>query len=263
MSTISAESRPAAPRSPGFIVRIPTDDSLPRWRAWLVRHPIGGSMLAGAVATQFATVFGIWFPGFGLPSLNWPVANGELILGTVGTAPTAATYFVGELSHFADGVFFALLFALLFHPLVPLRNTMLGNLVKAFLYGTVLALHQRGLVGACRLRPAPRGLPVHEPRLEADVRHLPVALDLRLLPRHRLLPVSRRRRLASGGDGRLAAARGPSHGQVSTVRPAPAGPAVLAHTGEGRGGRVPSKPNPFGGRYVQYIRIYRVTEMRS
>ena len=140
MSTVSAESRPAAPRNPGFITRIPTDDSLPRWRAWLVRHPIGGSLLAGAVATQFATVFGIWFPGFGLPSLNWPVVNGELILGTVGTTPTAATYLVGELSHFADGVFFALLFALLFHPLVPLRNTMLGNLVKALLYGTVLAV---------------------------------------------------------------------------------------------------------------------------
>jgi len=43
-------------------------------------------------------------------------------------------------SHFADGVFFALLFALLFHPLVPLRNTMLGNLIKALLYGTVLAV---------------------------------------------------------------------------------------------------------------------------
>ena len=140
MSTVSAESRPAAPNNPGLIARIPTDESLPRWRAWLVGHPIGGSMLAGAVATQFATVFGIWFPGFGLPSLNWPVANGELILGTVGSTPTAATYFVGELSHFADGVFFALLFALLFHPLVPLRNTMLGNLVKALLYGTVLAL---------------------------------------------------------------------------------------------------------------------------
>jgi hypothetical protein len=141
VSTISQESRPAAARNPGFIVRIPTDDSLPRWRAWVTRHPIGGSLLAGAVATQFATVFGIWFPGFGLPSLNWPVANGELILGiSVGTPATAATYLVGELSHFTDGVFFALLFALLFHPLIPIRNTLLGNLVKAFLYGTVLAL---------------------------------------------------------------------------------------------------------------------------
>lgn len=75
------------------------------------------------MATQFATVFGIWFRGFGLPQLNWPVANGELILGLPATAaPTATTYFVGEISHFADGVFFALLFALLFHPFVPLRN---------------------------------------------------------------------------------------------------------------------------------------------
>jgi len=93
----------------------------------VARHPIGGSLLAGAVATQFATVFGIWFPGFGLPSLNWPVANGELILGIpAGTPATAATYLVGELSHFTDGVFFALLFALLFHPLIPIRNTLPG-----------------------------------------------------------------------------------------------------------------------------------------
>ncbi len=141
MSTVSAESRPAARAGSGLIARIPTDDTLPRWRAWVAGHPIGGSLLAGAVATQFATVFGIWFPGFGLPSLNWPVANGELILGIqVGTPPTAATYLVGELSHFTDGLFFALLFALLFHPLVPLRNTMTGNLLKALLYGTVLAV---------------------------------------------------------------------------------------------------------------------------
>ena len=141
MSTLSAESKPTARSNSRYIVRIPTDDSLPRWRAWVAGHPIGGSLLAGAVATQFATVFGIWFPGFGLPSLNWPVANGELILGIpVGTPATAATYFVGELSHFTDGVFFALLFALLFHPLIPIRNTLPGNLIKAFLYGTVLAV---------------------------------------------------------------------------------------------------------------------------
>jgi len=136
MSTISGAKFPT-----GLVARIPTDDTLPRWRAWVASHPIGGSLLAGAVATQFATVFGIWFGGFGLPQLNWPVANGELILGVgVGTPPTAAVYLVGELSHFTDGVFFALLFALLFHPLVPLRNTLLGNLIKALLYGTVLAI---------------------------------------------------------------------------------------------------------------------------
>ena len=51
-----------------------------------------------------------------------------------------AQYFAGLLSHFTDGVFFALLFALLFHPFIPVRNTILGNLLKAFLYGTVLAV---------------------------------------------------------------------------------------------------------------------------
>jgi len=146
MSTVSVDKPPRSGGS-GFITSIPTDDVLPRWRAWVAAHPIGGSLLAGAVATQFATVFGVWFSGFGLPSVNWPVANGDLLLGispAAGTPPTAAVYFVGELSHFTDGVFFALLFALLFHPFVPIRNTIGGNLIKAFLYGTVLAFISAG-----------------------------------------------------------------------------------------------------------------------
>jgi hypothetical protein len=133
MSTATTGAR----RTSTFVSRIPTDDSLPRWRAWAATHPIGSSLLAGAVATQFATVFGIWFRGFGLPTLNWPTVNGMLIIPT---ASPGAQYFAGWVSHFADGVFFALLFALLFHPLVPLRNTLLGNLIKALLYGTVLAI---------------------------------------------------------------------------------------------------------------------------
>jgi hypothetical protein len=113
------------------------DDTLPRYRAWVTAHPIAGSLLAGAVATQFATVFGIWFKGFGLPTLNWPTVNGGLIIPK---ASLGAQYFAGYISHFADGVFFALLFALLFHPFIPVRNTILGNLIKAFAYGTVLAI---------------------------------------------------------------------------------------------------------------------------
>jgi hypothetical protein len=132
-----ATATPTARRESSLFTRIPTDDSLPRWRAYASAHPIGSSLLAGAVATQFATVFGIWFKGFGLPSLNWPTVNGQLIIPT---ASPGIQYFAGAISHFADGVFFALLFALLFHPLVPLRNTLLGNLIKALLYGTVLAI---------------------------------------------------------------------------------------------------------------------------
>ena len=124
-------------RRTSLFTSIPTDDSLPRWRAYAAAHPVGSSLLAGAVATQFATVFGIWFKGFGLPVLNWPTVNGQLIIPT---SSPGVQYFAGAISHFADGVFFALLFALLFHPLIPLRNTLLGNLIKALLYGTVLAV---------------------------------------------------------------------------------------------------------------------------
>jgi hypothetical protein len=147
MSSVTVDKPPRSGGS-GFITSIPTDDTLPKWRAWLVRHPIGGALLAGAVATQFATVFGVWFSGFGLPSVNWPIANGSLLLGispaTAAPPYSASVYIIGELSHFTDGVFFALLFALLFHPLVPIRNTMGGNLIKALLYGTVLAVVSAG-----------------------------------------------------------------------------------------------------------------------
>src|SRR5579863_964665 len=134
-----AQATPAAEvtRAASRLSRIPSDDTLPRFRAWVTAHPILGALLAGAVATQMATVFGIWFTGFGLPQLNWPTANGALIIPK---ASVGAQYFAGELSHFTDGIVFALLFALLFHPFIPVRNTIGGNLVKAFLYGTVLAL---------------------------------------------------------------------------------------------------------------------------
>jgi hypothetical protein len=132
MSTLSTARHSSALRS-----NIAADDTLPRWRAWVVAHPVASSLLAGAVATQFATVFGIWFKGFGLPTLNWPTVNGALIIPT---ASSGAQYFAGAISHFTDGVFFALLFALLFHPLVPLRNTILGNIIKGILYGSVLAI---------------------------------------------------------------------------------------------------------------------------
>jgi hypothetical protein len=132
MSTLSTGRHSSA-----LLSNIAADDTLPRWRAWVVAHPVASSLLAGAVATQFATVFGIWFKGFGLPTLNWPTVNGALIIPT---ASPGAQYFAGAISHFTDGVFFALLFALLFHPLVPLRNTIMGNIIKAILYGSVLAI---------------------------------------------------------------------------------------------------------------------------
>jgi hypothetical protein len=127
----------AGARRTSLFTSIPSDDTLPRWRAYASAHPVGSSLLAGAVATQLATVFGIWFRGFGLPVLNWPTVNGQLIIPT---SSAGLQYFAGELSHFADGVVFAFLFALLFHPLIPMRNTLLGNLIKALLYGTVLAI---------------------------------------------------------------------------------------------------------------------------
>lgn len=124
----------AAARSPAAQA---LGDSLARWRAWVTGHPIASSLLAGVVATQLATVFGIWFRGFGLPTLSWPAVNGAIILPT---GSPVAQFAVGELVHSVDGVVFALLFALLVHPRIPLPNTIIGNLAKAIIYGTVLAI---------------------------------------------------------------------------------------------------------------------------
>ncbi len=112
-------------------------DAMARWRAWVTDHAIGSSLLAGAVATQLATVFGIWFRGFGLPTLSWPAVNGAI---AVPTASTGAQFAIGEFTHTIDGIVFALLFALLVHPRIPLRNNTLGNLGKGMIYGTALAI---------------------------------------------------------------------------------------------------------------------------
>ena len=91
MSAVSIDKEPVGSAKPGFITRIPTDDTLPRWRAWVARHPVGGALLAGAVATQFATVFGIWFPGFGLPHEPYPSASwNDPILLTCPFSPTTS-----------------------------------------------------------------------------------------------------------------------------------------------------------------------------
>jgi len=107
------------------------------WRRWITAHPVGGSLLAGAIATHLATVFGIWFHGINLPDLNWPLTNGQVIFPK---GSEVNQFWSGYVIHTLDGLVFAVLFALLLHASLPLPNNSAGNVIKGLIYGTILAL---------------------------------------------------------------------------------------------------------------------------
>jgi hypothetical protein len=107
------------------------------WRAWVRDHPAPAALLAGLVATQVATVVGYWLPGIGLPQLDWNRTNGAIF--TPGTS-VSEQFLSGGIFHYLDGLVFAVIFAVGVYPWIPVGATALGNLAKALLLGTVLAL---------------------------------------------------------------------------------------------------------------------------
>jgi hypothetical protein len=113
------------------------------WRRWVAEHWLAGSLMAGVVATHLATVFGIWFHGIGLPDLNWPQTNGAVIFPD---GSTVVQYVSGGVLHYIDGLIFAMLFALMVHPRVPVANTQEGNIAKAIGYSLVLATISAGFL---------------------------------------------------------------------------------------------------------------------
>ena len=108
-----------------------------KWREWVGRHPIAGAALAGAIATQMATIVGYFLPGIGLPSLNWPAVNGALVLPA---ASSGAQFAAGAFVHTVDGIVFALLFAVLARGRLPLSDTAAGSTTKGIAHSIVLAL---------------------------------------------------------------------------------------------------------------------------
>lgn len=111
------------------------------FRLWITRHPIGGALLAGFVATHVATIFGYWLPGIGLPQLNWPIVNGNVVLPH---SSPAVQFVIGEVFiHGLDGVVFTLIYAIvlfpLLSPLVGYRVSPAANMTKAIVFGLVLA----------------------------------------------------------------------------------------------------------------------------
>lgn len=114
------------------------------WRIWVTRHPIAGALLSGFVATHVATIFGYWFPGIGLPQLNWPLVNGAVVLPK---SSPVSQFVVGELFiHGMDGVVFTLVFALMIFPMLTRNCSPLGNMLKGLGFGLVLATFSVGFM---------------------------------------------------------------------------------------------------------------------
>jgi hypothetical protein len=114
--------------------------ALEPWRANVSRHRLAYALLASFVATHMATVSGYWYKIIGIPVLGWPQFNGILLLGHTGSSTDGAQQFwAGTVYHYMTGICYGLIFAFLIHPVLPGRNSVLGNLGKGLLWGGVLA----------------------------------------------------------------------------------------------------------------------------
>ncbi|MFM9498551.1 hypothetical protein ACKI1Q_33720 [Streptomyces galilaeus] len=160
-----------------------TADDAAWWRLWATRHGVAAAVLGGVIAAHVATIFGYWFPGVGLPRLDWNTANGWVYV-PFGTP--LEKFAVGGLFHYLDGI----IFAVALHPVLPWRNTVLGNLAKGRLRHPARH-HERRLRDPAHLRPRPRHRPRHPepgPRMEVHPRGIRLALGVRPSPGPHLQP---------------------------------------------------------------------------
>jgi hypothetical protein len=114
--------------------------ALDSWRSTVSRQRIAYGLLAAFVATHIATVSGVWYKIIGLPDLSWPAFNGILLLTHQGVEASGTDQFwAGSVYHFLTGICYGLIFVFLIHPLLPIRNTFVGNIAKALIWAGVLA----------------------------------------------------------------------------------------------------------------------------
>jgi hypothetical protein len=110
------------------------------WRAEVTNRRLAYALLAAFVATHMATVSGYWYKIIGIPVLGWPQFNGILLLGHPGAKATATQEFwAGSVYHFLTGICYGLIFVFLIHPLIPIKNTLMGNIGKGVIWGGILA----------------------------------------------------------------------------------------------------------------------------
>ena len=113
-----------------------------RYQNWVYRNPAKGVALAGIIATQISTIWGYYAVGIGLPSLPFPNYNGALFAPSSVAADfsnfgNTGSFFVGQTIHFANGIVFALLFALVAYKMLPTFLPQMKSIQKGIVFGLV------------------------------------------------------------------------------------------------------------------------------
>ena len=124
-----------------------------RWQHWVEERPVAALLLVSFIATQLGTYFGYVFPAIGLPTLPWPLYNGQLAapattLNGAGEFVwgTSGQFFVGQALHFVNGIVFGVLFGVLFRELLGWKRTNRGNIAMGLTYGLVMTIISAGLL---------------------------------------------------------------------------------------------------------------------
>lgn len=124
-----------------------------RWQLWVEERPVTALLLVSFIATQLGTYFGYVFPAVGLPTLPWPLYNGQLAapattLNSAGEFVwgTSGQFFVGQALHFVNGIVFGVLFGVLFRELLGWKRTNRGNIAMGLAYGVVMTVISAGLL---------------------------------------------------------------------------------------------------------------------
>jgi hypothetical protein len=115
------------------------------FRSMVSNNRLAVALVAAFVSTHMATVTGYWYRmiglvnGQGFVTLDWPAFNGLLI--RPGATPFGSEQFTaGAVYHMLTGICFGLIFAFLIHPMLRIKNSTRGNLLKGLIWGMILAL---------------------------------------------------------------------------------------------------------------------------
>ncbi|MBO0842795.1 MAG: hypothetical protein J2O46_06390 [Nocardioides sp.] len=110
------------------------------WPQFVNNHRLIGALVAGFAATQLATMFGFWAFGLGLPKLDFATFNGVILEPLGSIKPTSHQQWItGMLFHYANGMVFALGYALVIFPWLGKTRTTLSNLARSLGMGLFLA----------------------------------------------------------------------------------------------------------------------------